>query len=84
MLWSYSGRVHWFCNPEAKAQRESESHPQLHINLLTEATLMTKTVEMLQARINILEQRDPVVNANIIRKLERKIRQLREFNNESS
>ena len=77
MLWSHSGRVHWFCNPEAKAQRESESHPQLQIlKLTTEVTLMEKTVEMLQARINILEQRDPVVNKNIVNKLKRQIRKL--------
>ena len=37
---------------------------------------MTNTVEMLQARINILKQRDPVVNANIIRKIQREIRKL--------
>lgn len=37
---------------------------------------MTKTVEMLQARINLLKQRDPVVNANIIRKIRREIRKL--------
>lgn len=37
---------------------------------------MTKTVEMLQARINILKERDPVVNANIIRKIRREIRKL--------
>ena len=35
---------------------------------------MTQTVEMLQARINILQQRDPVGNANIINKLKRRIR----------
>ena len=35
---------------------------------------MTQTVEMLQARINILQQRDPVANANIINKLKRRIR----------
>ena len=45
---------------------------------------MEKTVEMLEARINLLRQRDPVVNANIIRKLERKIRHLRESSNQSS
>lgn len=37
---------------------------------------MNKTVEMLQARINLLKQRDPVVNANIIRKIRREIRKL--------
>lgn len=37
---------------------------------------MTKTVEMLRARINLLKQRDPVVNANIIRKIRREIRKL--------
>ncbi len=37
---------------------------------------MEKTVEMLQARINILEQRDPVVNKNIVNKLKRQIRKL--------
>ena len=37
---------------------------------------MAKTVEMLRARINLLKQRDPVVNANIIRKIRREIRKL--------
>lgn len=37
---------------------------------------MNKTVEMLKARINLLKQRDPVVNANIIRKIRREIRKL--------
>lgn len=37
---------------------------------------MTKTVEMLQARINILEQRDPVANRRIIAKLNRRIRKM--------
>ena len=37
---------------------------------------MNKTVEMLQARINILKERDPVMNANIIRKIQREIRKL--------
>lgn len=37
---------------------------------------MNKTVEMLRARINLLKQRDPVVNANIIRKIRREIRKL--------
>lgn len=76
MPWSHSGRVHRFCNPEAKAQREFEFHPRLHIKLTTEVQAMTKTVEMLQARISILKQRDPVGNASIIRKLQRNIRKL--------
>jgi hypothetical protein len=37
---------------------------------------MTKTVEMLKARINLLQQRDPVANSNIINKLKRRIRLL--------
>lgn len=37
---------------------------------------MTKTIEMLEARINLLEQRDAVANQNIIRKLKRQIRRL--------
>lgn len=37
---------------------------------------MTKTVEMLEARINLLEQRDPVANRNIINKIKREIRKL--------
>lgn len=37
---------------------------------------MIKTVEMLKARINLLKQRDPVVNVNIIRKIRREIRKL--------
>ena len=37
---------------------------------------MKHTVESLQARINLLQQRDPVGNANIIRKLMRQLRKL--------
>lgn len=37
---------------------------------------MTRTIEQLEARINLLEQRDPVANANIIKKLKRQIRRL--------
>ena len=37
---------------------------------------MTNTIESLQARINLLQQRDPVGNANIINKLKRRIRML--------
>lgn len=35
---------------------------------------MKKTVEMLQARIHALQQKDPVGNLRIINKLRRKIR----------
>ena len=35
---------------------------------------MTTTIDALQARINVLSQRDPVRNANIINKLKRRIR----------
>lgn len=37
---------------------------------------MTHTVEMLEARIRKLNQRDPVANMNIIRKIRREIRKL--------
>lgn len=37
---------------------------------------MTKTIEILEARINLLEQRDPVENRNIVNKLKRQIRKL--------
>jgi polyhydroxyalkanoate synthesis regulator phasin len=37
---------------------------------------MTRTIEMLEARINLLEQSDAVANANIIKKLKRQIRRL--------
>lgn len=37
---------------------------------------MTHTVEMIEARINLLQQRDPVANYRIIRKLQREIRKL--------
>ena len=37
---------------------------------------MTQTVESLNARINLLEQRDAVANANIIKKLKRQLRKL--------
>ena len=37
---------------------------------------MAQTVESINARINLLEQRDPVANANIIKKLKRQLRKL--------
>ena len=37
---------------------------------------MNRTIEMFEARINLLEQRDAVANANIIKKLKRQIRRL--------
>lgn len=37
---------------------------------------MKANITSLEARINLLEQRDPVANANIINKLKRKIRRL--------
>ena len=37
---------------------------------------MTATVEMLKARINLLQARDSVANANIINKIKRRIRLL--------
>ena len=38
---------------------------------------MNKTILSIENRIHLLEQRDPVSNANIIRKLERKLRSLK-------
>ena len=35
------------------------------------------TILSIENRINLLRGRDPVVNANLIRKLERKLRKLR-------
>ena len=35
---------------------------------------MARTIESLQNRIHLLQQRDPVVNAKIIKKLQRQIR----------
>lgn len=37
---------------------------------------MTNTIDMLKIRIHKLQQRDPVVNANIINKLKRRVRVL--------
>ena len=37
---------------------------------------MTRTIEYYESRINLLMQRDPVANANIIRKLKRQLRKL--------
>lgn len=34
------------------------------------------TIIILQARMNLLQQRDPVANANIINKMKRKLRKL--------
>jgi len=42
---------------------------------------MMQTVESIMARINLLEQRNPVENANIIRKLKRKLRKLEREDN---
>ena len=41
------------------------------------------TIESLKARINLLQQRDPVMNVNIINKLKRRVRLLekKEANN---
>lgn len=36
----------------------------------------TAIIEMMKARINLLQQRDPVANMNIINKLKRRIRLL--------
>lgn len=36
----------------------------------------TTTIELMKARINLLQQRDPVSNMNIINKLKRRIRLL--------
>lgn len=43
---------------------------------------MNNTIEQLKARIHLLQQRDPVVNANIINKLKRRIRALENKANE--
>lgn len=37
---------------------------------------MKHTIEMIEARINLLEQRDASMNRNIIRKLKRQLRKL--------
>ena len=37
---------------------------------------MTTTIEALQIRMNILQQRDPVANEHIINKIKRRIRLL--------
>lgn len=43
---------------------------------------MTNTVEALKARINLLQERDPIANENIINKLKRRIRAME--NNKSN
>ena len=35
-----------------------------------------RSIESIEARINLLEQRDPVANDNLIRKLKRQLRKL--------
>ena len=37
-------------------------------------TIMKRTVDELKIRIHMLKQRDPIGNANLIRKLERRVR----------
>lgn len=43
---------------------------------------MTKTIEQLKARIHLLQQRNPVVNNKLIKKLRRRIRLLESKANE--
>ena len=43
---------------------------------------MNSTIELLKARMHLLQQRDAVTNANIIRKLQRRIRLLEAKANE--
>ena len=43
---------------------------------------MNNTIEQLKARIHLLQERDAVTNANIIRKLQRRIRALESKANE--
>ena len=37
---------------------------------------MARSIESIEARINLIEQRDPVANANIIKKLKRQLRKI--------
>lgn len=37
---------------------------------------MTNTIDALKVRVHKLQQKDPVINGNLIRKLQRKIRAL--------
>lgn len=43
---------------------------------------MNNTIEQLKARIHLLQQRDPVVNSKLIKKLQRRIRLLEAKANE--
>ena len=43
---------------------------------------MKHTAESIEARINLLTQRNPVENANIIRKLKRELRRLTNESNQ--
>lgn len=43
---------------------------------------MKRTIEYYKARAHLLEQRDPVGNGNIIRKLKRKIRAMENLGQE--
>ena len=43
---------------------------------------MKRTIEYYKARVHLLEQRDPVGNGNIIRKLKRKIRAMENLGQE--
>lgn len=38
---------------------------------------MNRTIESIENRIRLLEQRDPVANANIVAKLKRKLRSMK-------
>ena len=45
-------------------------------DIFKENIKMTNTIEMLKIRIHKLQQKDPVVNNTIIRKLQRRVRAL--------
>ena len=51
--------------------------PALLKNIMEVTTMTNETkISILRARMNLLQQRDPTVNANIVNKLKRKIRKL--------
>jgi hypothetical protein len=58
----------------------SKQHPATDFKISEDFT-MTQTIESLKVRIHKLEQRDPVINHNIINKLKRKIRALESAKN---
>ena len=72
----------WFTTPTGRGERlkpvqvSVRIRSELPLTLKKEVTTMNATILSIENRINLLRNRDPVGNAAIIKKLERRLRKL--------